>query len=61
MKNFGFGEVTGIELPHESVGNIKSLNEKQEIYFATASFGQGITATPLQWRRPLARLRTKVN
>ncbi|MEK7496675.1 MAG: penicillin-binding protein 2 [Patescibacteria group bacterium] len=59
VKNFGFGEVTGIELPHESVGNIKSLNEKQEIYFATASFGQGITATPLQMAQAFGAIANK--
>ncbi len=45
---FGFGENTGLELPHEQAGSLATLGEKQEIYAATASFGQGITATPLQ-------------
>lgn len=48
VKAFGFGKQTGIELSVESAGNIKSLDLNQEIYAATASFGQGITVTPLQ-------------
>ena len=50
LKNFGFGEKTGIELAGESKGDIKSFLKKpaQEIYAATASFGQGIAVTPLQ-------------
>lgn len=48
VKKFGFGEITGLELPQESSGNIKSLNQSNEIYTATASFGQGLTATPIQ-------------
>ncbi len=49
MKRFGFGEKTGIELPAELPGDIRSLERtKQDIQFYTAAFGQGITTTPLQ-------------
>lgn len=49
MKRFGFGEKTGIELPAELPGDIKSLERtNQDIQFYTASFGQGITTTPIQ-------------
>lgn len=49
VKAFGFGKKTGVELPNESVGNIKNLDElKRNIHFYTASFGQGIAITPLQ-------------
>ncbi len=48
VKNFGFGVKTGIELETESSGTIASLDLGPEIYAATASFGQGITVTPLQ-------------
>ena len=50
VKNFGFGERTGIELGSESPGNIDNLLSKniKAIDAATASFGQGIAVTPLQ-------------
>jgi cell division protein FtsI/penicillin-binding protein 2 len=50
VKDFGFGEKTGIELETEGLSNIKNLlrNRIRPVEAATASFGQGITATPLQ-------------
>ena len=48
VKRFGFGQSAGIELETEVAGNISSLKSKGEIFSATASFGQGITVTPLQ-------------
>jgi cell division protein FtsI/penicillin-binding protein 2 len=53
VKAFGFGDKTGIELEGESSGNVSTIFGKKnrpvaEIYSATASFGQGITVTPLQ-------------
>ncbi len=50
VQKFGFGERTGIELEGESDGKIKSLTGRRitDISAATASFGQGITVTPLQ-------------
>lgn len=49
IKRFGFGDKTGIDLPGELPGNLRNLNNpKSDINFFTASFGQGITTTPLQ-------------
>ncbi len=48
IKRFGFGEKTGIEIDKEVAGNISSLESRSAVYMATASFGQGITTTPLQ-------------
>jgi len=49
VKRFGFGQKTGIELPGELGGNILNLNNpKIDINFFTASFGQGISVTPIQ-------------
>lgn len=48
VEDFGFGVLTGIELDTENPGDIRSLSKKGEIYAATASFGQGISVTPLQ-------------
>lgn len=48
FENFGFGQLTGIQLETERSGSIKTLSSPNEIYMATASFGQGFTVTPLQ-------------
>jgi len=49
IENFGFGRKSGIDLPGEYAGNIKNLaNIKSNIQFFTASYGQGLTVTPLQ-------------
>jgi cell division protein FtsI/penicillin-binding protein 2 len=47
-QNLGFGEKTGIELSNEARGDVSSLDKNGLIYIATASYGQGITATPIQ-------------
>ncbi|NMB48122.1 penicillin-binding protein 2 [Candidatus Kuenenbacteria bacterium] len=56
VENFGFGRLTGIELTGEATGNISSLSEKREIYLATASFGQGLTVTPIQMAAALSTI-----
>lgn len=48
MEKFGFGKATGITISQESDGDINSLAKKGDIFKATASYGQGITVTPLQ-------------
>jgi cell division protein FtsI/penicillin-binding protein 2 len=44
---FGFNELTGIALPGEVRGNINNLKTGKDIDFAAASFGQGVSATPI--------------
>lgn len=56
VKQFGFGEKTNIELKSEVAGDIDSLDRKGKVFAATASFGQGITATPLQMVQAYAAL-----
>jgi cell division protein FtsI (penicillin-binding protein 3) len=46
LREFGFGERTGVGLPGESKGNLPEF--RSDVATATASFGQGVTATPLQ-------------
>lgn len=46
--NFGLGTRTGIDLEGEDTGVIWPANQWTDIDLATASFGQGISATPLQ-------------
>lgn len=48
VKKFGFGQKTNLGLKPEAAGDISSLEKKGDIWAATASFGQGITATPIQ-------------
>ncbi len=56
LKKFGFGADTGVDMPGEVSGNISNLNAGRDIDFATASFGQGISVTPLQMARSIAVL-----
>ncbi|MCC7522914.1 penicillin-binding protein 2 [Candidatus Uhrbacteria bacterium] len=48
VEQFGFGQKTGIAIGPESDGDIRPLSRKGDIFAATASYGQGITATPIQ-------------
>lgn len=55
LRNFGFNEKAGFGFPAEVYGNMKNLsNARRNIEFYTASFGQGITVTPLQIARAYA-------
>ncbi|MBP9686969.1 MAG: penicillin-binding protein 2 [Candidatus Doudnabacteria bacterium] len=55
VKRFGFGEVTGVDLP-EMAGNLSNLKGNITVNYDTASFGQGVTVTPLQMVRAYAAL-----
>jgi len=52
----GFGEETGIDLFDEVSTNFSSLSNFNDVNFATASFGQGISFTPMGISRVLASL-----
>jgi cell division protein FtsI (penicillin-binding protein 3)/stage V sporulation protein D (sporulation-specific penicillin-binding protein) len=47
VKTFGFGEKTGIEMA-ETRGNLDNLKTNIKVNYDTASFGQGISVTPIQ-------------
>jgi cell division protein FtsI/penicillin-binding protein 2 len=48
VRDFGFGTLSGVQMKSEVAGTIDSLDRSGEVFAATASFGQGITTTPLQ-------------
>ncbi len=56
IENFGLAKKTQIDLPEEINGDIKNLDSKREIEFATASFGQGVAYTPIGITRALSTL-----
>lgn len=48
VKSFGFGEKTGVLLPGESKGILRSDKQWTQVDLANISFGQGLGVTPLQ-------------
>jgi cell division protein FtsI (penicillin-binding protein 3) len=56
LRAFGFGRLTGIELPNESRGILPSPDTWSHIHLVTASYGQGFAVTPLQLASAYAAL-----
>lgn len=48
IRQFGFGEKTGIDLRGEAKGILFDLNRMGPVELATTSFGQGVSVTPIQ-------------
>lgn len=48
VSRFGFGEKVGLTLEKESTGDVSNLEKEGDIFALTASFGQGISVTPIQ-------------
>src|SRR5690606_38044389 len=48
IRNFGFGEKTGIDLQGEGTGILFNLDHVGPVELATSSFGQGVSVTPIQ-------------
>jgi cell division protein FtsI/penicillin-binding protein 2 len=48
LKKFGLNKATGIELVGEAEGDISNLENFRDVNFVTASFGQGVSLTPIQ-------------
>ncbi len=47
LRSFKLSEFTGIEIKGEVKGSLSNLDNKRDISYATASYGQGISVTPL--------------
>ncbi|MFZ5477944.1 MAG: penicillin-binding protein [Myxococcota bacterium] len=56
LKDFGFGRATGLSLPGEVGGALRSAATMRTIELATTSFGQGMTSSPVQLASALATL-----
>lgn len=56
IKNYGFGDLTGIDLQGEVPGYLRPTNEWHAIDYATATFGQGLVVSPIQMVRAFASL-----
>ncbi len=48
IRDFGFGQKTGIDLSGESSGILFNLNKVGPVELATTAFGQGVSVTPIQ-------------
>ncbi len=48
QKDFGLGEITGVDLPGEEAGILHREEQMGPVELATASFGQSFNMTPLQ-------------
>ena len=48
VRRFGFGKITSIQIEDEKPGNVLDWRRWSDALLATASYGQGISATPLQ-------------
>jgi cell division protein FtsI (penicillin-binding protein 3) len=56
LKAFGFGRSTSLGLPGEVSGQMRTAANVRTIELATTSFGQGITASPVQLAAALAAI-----
>ena len=56
LRDFGFGEKNGVDLPGEATGKIQKLRNWGNIELATISFGQGISVTALQLATALSSI-----
>jgi cell division protein FtsI (penicillin-binding protein 3) len=56
LRKFGFGRSSGLGLPGESSGILRSEPSWSKVDVATHSFGQGVAVTPLQVVRAVAAI-----
>jgi cell division protein FtsI (penicillin-binding protein 3) len=58
LRNFGFGAVTGIELPGEQTGLVRDGTRWRDVDTAHIAYGYGVTVTPLQVAAAIASIGT---
>jgi len=56
VRALGMGQKTGIDLPNEVTGDIRSLSSGADVDYASASFGQGFAVSPIEMIRALSAL-----
>ncbi len=58
MRALGLGEKTGIDVPNEVMGDLSPLKDGKApaVNYAAASFGQGVSVSPIEMTRALATL-----
>lgn len=59
LKKFGFGELTGFEISDEAAGRVYEPKDVNDHTYATMSFGQSISVTPLQMVAAFASVANK--
>jgi cell division protein FtsI (penicillin-binding protein 3) len=59
LKNFGFGEKTGIDCPGESPGRLANQSKWRKIDFANIAFGQGVSVSAVQLTAAVSALANK--
>lgn len=56
FERYGLDTKTDIDLPFEAVGDMSNLNTNRDVEFASASFGQGLAVTPIEFVRAVSAL-----
>lgn len=56
LRELELGKKTGVDLPSEATGQLKSIDNGYDVDYASASFGQGIAVSPIAIIRALSIL-----
>ena len=56
VHELGLGEETGIDFQNEASGSLRAIENGSDVDYASASFGQGISMTPIEMTRALSTL-----